>query len=130
MFGIGFPELILILAIALIVVGPSKLPDLARALGRGMAEFKKATNEIKDSLDLDDTVREIKHEFHSGQRNWEPLKQAPPDAQTPRVEPVEILENKPLSESTPSLEKKTEPSPDPVTARESFQEDKKAQETE
>lgn len=65
MFGIGFPELLLILAIALIVVGPTKLPDLARALGRGYAEFKKATNELKETLDQDDTVRGLKSEFHA-----------------------------------------------------------------
>lgn len=68
MFGIGFQELLLILAIALIVVGPSKLPDLARALGRGLAEFKRATTELKETIDQDDTVREIKEEFESAQR--------------------------------------------------------------
>lgn len=67
MFGIGFPELLLIMAIALIVVGPSKLPDLARALGRGYAEFKRATNELKETFDQDETVREIKNEFQSAQ---------------------------------------------------------------
>ena len=40
MFGIGIPELIIIMVIALIVIGPSKLPELARALGKGMAEFR------------------------------------------------------------------------------------------
>lgn len=63
MFGIGMPELIVILVIALIVIGPKKLPDLARALGRGMAEFRKATQEIKDSLDLDDDFREAKKDL-------------------------------------------------------------------
>lgn len=74
MFGIGFPEMILILAIALIVVGPSKLPDLARALGRGLAEFKRATTELKETFELDETVREIKEEFHSAQYPPRPAK--------------------------------------------------------
>lgn len=63
MFGIGLPELIIIMAIALIVIGPSKLPDLARALGKGMAEFRKATQEIKDSLDLDEDIEEVKRDL-------------------------------------------------------------------
>lgn len=50
MFGIGMPELLLILAVALIVIGPKKLPDLARALGRGLSEFRKATDELKNTL--------------------------------------------------------------------------------
>lgn len=50
MFGIGMPELLLILALALIVLGPKKLPELARALGKGMAELRRATDEIKDEF--------------------------------------------------------------------------------
>ncbi len=59
MFGIGMQELLLILAIALIVLGPKKLPEIARALGRGMAEFRRATTELKRSVDLEDDVKEI-----------------------------------------------------------------------
>ena len=63
MFGIGMPELILILAIALIVIGPKKLPDLAKSLGRAMREFKKATNEFKETLQIDEDLTDVKKAF-------------------------------------------------------------------
>ncbi len=53
MFGIGMTEMIVIAALALIVLGPKKLPDLARSLGRGFAEFKRATNELKSTIDME-----------------------------------------------------------------------------
>lgn len=60
MFGIGFPELLLIMALALIVLGPKRLPDLARALGRGLSEFKKATDELKQTFDEEARSQGIK----------------------------------------------------------------------
>jgi sec-independent protein translocase protein TatB len=50
MFGIGLPEFILIMALALIVVGPEKLPDLAKTLAKQLMELKKTANDLKDSL--------------------------------------------------------------------------------
>lgn len=47
---IGFPELLLILVIALVIFGPSKLPELGKSLGRGIREFRKATREITDEV--------------------------------------------------------------------------------
>ena len=63
MFGIGMPELLLILAVALIVIGPKKLPDLARSLGRAMGEFKKATAELKESIQIDSELKDVKQAF-------------------------------------------------------------------
>jgi sec-independent protein translocase protein TatA len=49
--SLGMPELIVIFVIALVVFGPRKLPELGRSLGRGIAEFKKATNELQQTLE-------------------------------------------------------------------------------
>lgn len=80
MFGIGMPELLLILALALIVLGPKKLPELARALGKGMAEFRRATDELKDEL------RQMEHEIEetsSGPSTDNPSPEMPPDTDSP-----------------------------------------------
>jgi TatA/E family protein of Tat protein translocase len=62
MFNIGLPELLIIVAIALIVFGPNKLPELARAFGRAMREFRKATEEVKESFEAETRdLEEIKH---------------------------------------------------------------------
>lgn len=64
MFGIGMPEMLLILVIALIVIGPKKLPDLAKSLGRAFAEFKRATSELKESFEIDSELKDIKTTFN------------------------------------------------------------------
>lgn len=56
MFGIGMPELLLIMALALIFIGPKKMPDIARALGKGMREFRSAADDLKRSIDIDAQV--------------------------------------------------------------------------
>ena len=53
MFDIGLPELLVILVIALIVFGPQKLPELGKALGKAIREFKKTTEEVKGSFEAD-----------------------------------------------------------------------------
>ncbi len=58
MFGIGTTELLVILFIILLVFGSKKLPELAQGLGRGIREFKKATNDIQDELDINKPLKQ------------------------------------------------------------------------
>jgi Tat protein translocase TatB subunit len=104
MFNIGFPELLIIVAIALIVFGPNKLPELARAFGRAMREFKKATEEVKESFEaetkdleeLKSTLIEEKEKFISDMA--EEVSQIPEEGY---VSSEETSEKK--SESEPSV---------------------------
>src|SRR5579862_3823152 len=56
--SIGMPELIIILVIALIIFGPRKLPELGRSLGKSLAEFKKASNELRNTLEEEIRIEE------------------------------------------------------------------------
>jgi TatA/E family protein of Tat protein translocase len=59
MFGpIGMPELVVILTIALIIFGPRKLPELGRSLGKSLGEFKRASNELRSTLDEEIRIEE------------------------------------------------------------------------
>lgn len=62
MLGVGMQEIIIIFIVALIVIGPKKLPELARALGRAMAEFRRAADDLKKDLDING-VREAKEKL-------------------------------------------------------------------
>jgi sec-independent protein translocase protein TatB len=76
MFGIGMPELLLILALALIVLGPKKLPELAKALGKGLAEFRRATEDLKS--EFRQMEREVEEASSSAALKDEPLDETPP----------------------------------------------------
>jgi TatA/E family protein of Tat protein translocase len=73
MFGsIGMPELIIILTIALIIFGPRKLPELGRSLGKSLGEFKRASNELRNTLDEEIRIEEQRNT----ERSTEPARPA------------------------------------------------------
>jgi len=67
MFGnIGFPELLIILAVALLIFGPKKLPEVGRSIGKALREFRKTSDEIKEKIEEEiqvDEFKDIKEEF-------------------------------------------------------------------
>lgn len=86
MFGsIGVPELIIILTIALIIFGPRKLPELGRSLGRSLSEFKRASNELRATLD--EEIRVDEQRQAQAERTPTPADPAPPAAPTAPAPP-------------------------------------------
>lgn len=59
MFGMGMTEILMILAIALIIIGPKKLPELAKTLGHAMGEFKRSAQDFKRSIDVEAAVKDL-----------------------------------------------------------------------
>jgi TatA/E family protein of Tat protein translocase len=114
MFNIGLPELLIILAIALIVFGPNKLPELAKAVGRAMREFKKATDEVKESFvaetkDLEEVKDSLTKDYYAGlmeDTSVPPEKAMETSSPSAASEPNETLT--PEQTSTPMEEGKTE----------------------
>jgi len=114
MFNIGLPELLIILAIALIVFGPNKLPELAKAVGKAMREFKKATDEVKESFvaetkDLEEVKDSLTKDYYAGlmeDTSVPPEKAMETSSPSAASEPNETLT--PEQTSTPMEEGKAE----------------------
>jgi sec-independent protein translocase protein TatB len=103
MFGIGMPEMILILAIALIVIGPRKLPELAKSLGRALGEFKKATSELKESMEIDSELGDVKKAFDGINHDIKETIDVTPSLE--KKKSPDILEKKKLDAKKPGAEK-------------------------
>ncbi|MEA3544933.1 MAG: Sec-independent protein translocase protein TatB [Thermodesulfobacteriota bacterium] len=111
MFGIGMTEMILISALALIILGPKKLPDLARSLGKGFAEFKRATNELKSTIDLEIKAEDERHNKKVNQQQ----EQKKPGNADEALSRLEVNENSDAAEDSPSI--KTESATETVSDR-------------
>lgn len=78
--SIGFPELLIILAIALLIFGPKKLPEVGKSLGRALKEFRKTSDEIRERIEEEiemDEVKEIKRDFED-LKNFNPVEPPAP----------------------------------------------------
>lgn len=92
MFGMGMSEILLILVVGLIVVGPKKLPEMAKGLGKGYAEFKKYMNDFKDAVNVDVDPQPKKKAPQKAQDVYEEHYK---DVTTVEAEPAKTAENKP-----------------------------------
>jgi TatA/E family protein of Tat protein translocase len=107
MFGpIGLPEMLIILTIALVVFGPRKLPELGRSLGKSLNEFKRASNELKSTLEDEIRVEEQKEQrakVEAEQASAVAAAQPPPEPDSPAETQVEVeppAEGAPVSRTT------------------------------
>ena len=107
MMGLGMPEIVVILVIALIFFGPRKLPELGRSLGRTMNEFKKASNELRSTLEDEIRVEEqkdqrAKTEADRGAAPAATVTPEPEVAESPTADPAPAAVDEPTVSRTTS----------------------------
>lgn len=85
MFGIGPMELVLILVVALLVLGPKRMPELARTLGKGLGEFRRASHDLRQSLALDEIQNELRDGLASPGTIHKPVRRPEADDRPPQA---------------------------------------------
>ncbi len=104
MFGLGMGELLIIMLLALLFLGPKRLPDIASTLGKAIRSFRKATSDLQDQLEVDDSIKQPLRELKAALRD-DPA--PPPQLPVPpAAKPVE-----PVKPEAPIAEKAPEPEP-------------------
>jgi len=113
MFGIGMTEIIVILAIALLVIGPEKLPELARTLGKGLAEFKKTAEDFRNSFHEDMRAEEEKGKLlKKAQENLDQKAETEkPVEEKPETNSKKATEDTPIADQAPSTASVNEEKP-------------------
>ena len=101
MFGIGVPELLVIMVIALIVLGPKRLPEVAKSLGKAFAEFRRATSDLSE--ELNDARMALEEEVRMAERQARtiPPPASPPPPQSQST-PLSVPEKKETSSGEPN----------------------------
>ena len=113
MFGsIGFPELIVILSIALLVFGPKKLPEVGRSIGRALREFRKTSDEIKERIEEEIQADEFRDMEKSIKSEYDNITSSEDDIYGPEKEKSEEEKSSPGQEEEPKQEETTEPQPE------------------
>jgi Tat protein translocase TatB subunit len=102
MFGMGMGELIVILIVALLVLGPTKLPDAAKAIGKGIRELRKHTTDLQQTLDNDETIGGSIRELKGALRGDEPAPSIRPNHPAAR-KPVPLPQEIPPPVAAPAL---------------------------
>lgn len=109
MFGsIGFPELIVILSIALLIFGPKKLPEVGRSIGRALREFRKTSDEIKERIEEEIQAEEFRDMEQNIKSEYDTMTSSADDIYGPEKE----KESPSGQEEEPKQEETAEPEPD------------------
>lgn len=99
MFGLGFSEILLIAIVAIVVIGPKRLPEVAKALGKGYAEFRRAMDGFKDAVKIDDVLNGTPKNSDLSKTYEEKWKTAHESTNEPGEKPTtEAKENTPKTE--------------------------------